>query len=316
MFDKVNEGRIINERAWKRYRRLIENASYTGYTEKHHILPKAKDCWPEYAKNPENIVNLSARAHFIAHLLLSRALGGSQIAAFVLMVRRKAKGRTAKHRETVRVNSRLYDEERNRLREYHSRHQKNRVTVVDGNGYRFKVSLDDPRIASGELVKYQPRTKGVRYTNGKTTIYVKHGEPIPDGFYHHNHGKAAYLVNGERVRLRTDDPLVLSGEAVAASKGRTVSEENKKRARALLKGTVCVRLIATGEVVRVKKDELKNMCQGTWEHITKKGHKKSRTEAYVEVAKNRPRLCCIQCGREVPVNIFGRYHGEKCKWQK
>lgn len=316
MFDKVNEGRIIDKRAWKRYRRLIEKASYNGYTEKHHILPKAKDCWPEFAKNPENIVRLSARAHFIAHLLLSRALGGSQIAAFVLMVRRKAEGRTAIHRADIMVNSRLYEVERKRLRDYHSRHQKNRVTVVDGNGSRFKVSLDDPRIASGELVKYHPRPKGTKYTNGETTVYVKHGEAIPEGFLHHNHGKATYLVNGVRVRLRTDDPLVLSGEAVAASKGRAVSEENKRRSRALLKGTVCVRLVASGDVVRVRKEELQTMCSGTWEHVTKKGHKKSRTEAYVEVAKNRPRLCCIQCGREVPVNIFGRYHGEKCKWMK
>lgn len=316
MFDKVNEGRIIDKRAWKRYRQLIENASYNGYTEKHHILPKAKDCWPEFAKNPENIVRLSARAHFIAHLLLSRALGGSQIAAFVLMVRRKAEGRTAIHRADIMVNSRLYEAERKRLCDYHSRHQKNRVTVVDGNGSRFKVSLDDPRIASGELVKYRPRPKGTQYTNGETTVFVKRGEAIPEGFFHHNHGKAAYIVNGERVRLSTDDPLVLSGKAVAASKGRTVSEENRRRARALLKGTVCVRLVASGDVVRVRKEELQTMSSDTWEHVTKKGHKKSRTEAYVEVAKNRPRLCCIQCGRVVPVNIFGRYHGEKCKWMK
>lgn len=316
MFNKIEENRIIDKRAWKRYKKLIENASYSGYTEKHHILPKAKDCWPEYAKEPENIVRLSARAHFIAHLLLSRALGGSQISAFVLMVRRKAEGRTAERRKDVKVNSRLYEVERKRLKEYQSKHQKNKVTVVDANGSRFKVSVDDPRIASGELIKYQPKTKGTQYTNGQTTIYVRRGEPIPDGFYHHNSGKAAYIVNGKRVQLRIDDPLVLSGEAVAESKGRTVSDENKKRSRDLLKGKVCVRMVATGEVVRVKKEELQIMDPTTWAPTTKKGYKISRTDAFVEAAKNRARLCCIQCGRNVPVNIFGRYHGEKCKWQR
>lgn len=206
--------------------------------------------------------------------------------------------------------------ERKRLKYHLSETLKNRVTVVDENGSRFKVSVDDPRIASGELVKFSTKTKGTRYTNGTETIYIAHGAPIPEGFFHHNAGKAVYVVDGERVRLRTDDPLVLSGKAVAESKGRTVSEENRRQARDLRKGTVCVRLTASGEVVRVRKDELPNMDPSTWEHTARKGHKIARTDAYVKAAKNRARLCCIQCGREVPVNIFGRYHGEKCKWQK
>lgn len=189
MFIKIDKTRIIDKRAWKRYRKLIENASYYGYTEKHHILPKAKDCWPEFAKDPKNIVRLSARVHFVAHLLLSRALGGSQISAFVLMVRRKADGRTAERRKDVKVNRRLYEVERKRLKEYQSEHQKNKVTVVDANGSRFKVSVDDPRIARGELMKYQPKTKGTKCTNSQTTIYVRRGELIPEGFYHHNRGR-------------------------------------------------------------------------------------------------------------------------------
>lgn len=239
MFNKNDETRILDRIAW----RHIENASYSGYTEKHHILPKAKDCWPEYAKEPDNIVRLSARAHFIAHLLLSRALGGSQISAFVLMVRRKAEGRTAEHRKNVKVNSRLYEVERQRLKDHLSLLQTNKVTVVDKNGSRFRVSKDDPRIASGELVKFYTATKGTQYTDGQTTIYVKRGEPVPDGFYHHNTGKASYIVKGRNMRLRTDDPLVLSGEAVAVSKGRRVSEENRRRARELTSGTKLVRMV-------------------------------------------------------------------------
>lgn len=316
MFDKIDETRILDIRAWRRYRKLIENASYSGYTEKHHILPKAKDCWPEYANEHENIVRLSARAHFIAHLLLSRALGGSQISAFVLMVRRKAEGKTAERRKNVKVNSRLYDVERQRLKDHLSLLQTNKVTVVDKNGSRFRVSKDDPRIASGELVKFYTATKGTQYTDGQTTIYIKRGEPVPDGFYHHNTGKASYIVNGRHMRLRTDDPLVLSGEAVAVSKGRRVSEENRRRARELTSGTKLVRMVPSGEIRRFTRDEIASLPVGSWEDLVKKGHKKSRTEAYVEAAKNRARLCCIKCGREVPVNIFGRYHGEKCKWQK
>ncbi len=56
-----------------------------GYTEKHHICPRAKDLFPEYksfTKNPWNGVVLTARQHFIAHWMLWKAYGGSQSFAF------------------------------------------------------------------------------------------------------------------------------------------------------------------------------------------------------------------------------------------
>lgn len=225
-------------------------------------------------------------------------------------------GKTAERRKNVKVNSRLYEVERQRLKDHLSSLQTNKVTVVDKNGSRFRVSKDDPRIASLELVKFYSATKGTQYTDGQTTIYIKRGEPVPNGFYHHNTGKASYIVNGQHMRLRTDDPLVLSGEAVAVSKGRRVSEENRRRSRELTSGTKLVRMVPSGEIRRFTRDEIASLPVGSWEDLVKKGHKKSRTEAYVEAAKHRARLCCIQCWREVPVNIFGRYHGEKCKWQK
>lgn len=42
-----------------------------AYAEKHHILPKS--LYPEYEHDPRNIICLSAKEHYIAHLLLYRA---------------------------------------------------------------------------------------------------------------------------------------------------------------------------------------------------------------------------------------------------
>lgn len=53
----------------KIYTNLIENCKnkeYLEYTEKHHIIPKCMGG----TDGPENIVELSAREHFIAHMLL------------------------------------------------------------------------------------------------------------------------------------------------------------------------------------------------------------------------------------------------------
>lgn len=45
---------------------------YDGYTEKHHIIPKSLGG----SNEPENLVRLSAKEHFICHLLLTKMTEG------------------------------------------------------------------------------------------------------------------------------------------------------------------------------------------------------------------------------------------------
>jgi len=100
-----------------RYIRFIErcqikNIGYTGYTEDHHICPKADDMFPEYmsfAKHPWNCISLSTRQHVIAHWILWKAYPGvvSVQNAFWLM---------SHTRDGIKLNSRILS----KLREEHS----------------------------------------------------------------------------------------------------------------------------------------------------------------------------------------------------
>ncbi len=59
----------------KHYNKLIDRATnrlLESYTEKHHIIPKCMDG----SNDIENIVQLTAREHFVAHLLLAKIHGG------------------------------------------------------------------------------------------------------------------------------------------------------------------------------------------------------------------------------------------------
>lgn len=65
-----------------RYFRFIElcqnqnNVAIPAYSEKHHILPKTKELFPEYKdfkENPWNKVVLTYRQHCIAHYMLMKA---------------------------------------------------------------------------------------------------------------------------------------------------------------------------------------------------------------------------------------------------
>jgi hypothetical protein len=61
----------IQNKYAKTYFRIIDRAQYrilTGYTERHHIIPRSLGG----TDDPTNIVVLSAREHYICHLLLTK----------------------------------------------------------------------------------------------------------------------------------------------------------------------------------------------------------------------------------------------------
>lgn len=96
----------------KHYDLLIEKAKtriLEGYVERHHIIPK---CFGG-SNEPENLVNLTAKEHFIAHLLLykmqsSKRKRHQMLTAVVMM-----KGKHMK-------NSRLFEQARIDFSKMHS----------------------------------------------------------------------------------------------------------------------------------------------------------------------------------------------------
>ena len=87
---------------------IIERAksrTISGYTEKHHIIPKSLGG----SNSKGNLVALTAREHFVCHLLLTKMTEGDArnkmlSAVFYLTGRGKAK-----ERDNVIKNSRLYE---------------------------------------------------------------------------------------------------------------------------------------------------------------------------------------------------------------
>ena len=61
--------------------RATQRVCVNGYVERHHILPKALGG----SDDSSNLVALTAREHFVAHLLLARIYGGSMWHAVTIM---------------------------------------------------------------------------------------------------------------------------------------------------------------------------------------------------------------------------------------
>jgi hypothetical protein len=82
---------------------------------------------------------------------------------------------------------------------------KGTVSVKDKEGNKLRVSMNDPRYLSGELngttFGVPPRNKGtVCYTNGTKNIYIGKQDDVPDGFY------AGSIRKGRKMRVNIQCP--------------------------------------------------------------------------------------------------------------
>ena len=86
------------ERYLKRYLKYVKLCEtqildYNEKTEMHHILPKAKDMFPEFSnfkKFPENMLKVTARQHIFCHILLAKMFPSSkscQSAIFQMLIK-------------------------------------------------------------------------------------------------------------------------------------------------------------------------------------------------------------------------------------
>jgi hypothetical protein len=91
---------------YSRYIKFIETRKLRTipeetYTERHHIVPISLGG----SDDEVNIICLTAREHFIAHLILWKAYSGSMLNAFILMAHAKGKGQD----RYVKLNARQFE---------------------------------------------------------------------------------------------------------------------------------------------------------------------------------------------------------------
>lgn len=140
-----------------------KNKGFEGYTEKHHICPKAKDMFPEYTdlkENPWNCAILTARQHFIAHTMLCKVYKGvySVVSAAWAM----------KHKNGMMMTSRAYEKLKLDFSRISSEAQKDICTLKDESGNIIKIHKDD--------LKRFPNLKGLSY--GKVTVKDLYGNTM------------------------------------------------------------------------------------------------------------------------------------------
>lgn len=194
--------------------------------EKHHILPKS--LFPEYKDDRNNICSLSPRAHYIAHVILTKAFPESkemQTALWFMMNTRD-----------VKYSSKQYE----KSKIYHSKYSskimskamKGKTTYVDDQGNRYHLDTNDEKIEELGLVH---RSKGMcTFTDGCNNYYLNTSDPIINelNLKSVNEGKTnisshirmkdmVYVKdnNGEVHHVSITDPRYTNGDLFHINKG-------------------------------------------------------------------------------------------------
>lgn len=171
---------MINQLYINRYNNFIESRKNRiipneTYVEIHHIIPVSLGG----LSDKENLIVLTAREHYIAHWILSKAYHGKMDYAFWMM----NLSTNDKHKRYK--NSYIYEKEREYISEKLSKSMKGRIYCID---------LETKNVVLVSLAEYY-QYKDIKF------------ESI-------NKGKSVYIINGVKKRLSTNDPRIESGEAV------------------------------------------------------------------------------------------------------
>lgn len=217
----------------KIYNSLVDkgkNRKLTGYTETHHIIPKCvggtNDKW--------NLVKLTAREHFICHLLLCEIYPENMKLRFALWNMCNVK---RNYQNRFKVNSRLYD----LIRKEYS------INVSGVNNPRFGKKLTDEQknqISLSRIGKYggeknsfygkkhSERTKEILR---KKSSEKKHTEEAKEKMsISHKHKLWYFNDNGKHLRTFPDDPRIINegwkkGRIGGKELSRLANEKRKEK---------------------------------------------------------------------------------------
>ncbi len=168
-----------NDRLINRYLTFIQKCqevSVNGYTESHHILPRSMSG----SNEPSNLIKLSARCHYIAHLLLAKATNHPKMIKALHKMTFSVAGDVQR---SYKISSRNYEYLRKAHAKVVSDYSKNTVVVKElatNIVKRIEKSLFDQY----KNVKYQAISKGVKHSvesNLRRSVAAKKPRTVKQG---------------------------------------------------------------------------------------------------------------------------------------
>jgi ribosomal protein S27AE len=320
---------LIESKYSRCYDRLIKKAqlrgTITGYKETHHIIPLCMGG----KNNKSNLVQLTAREHYISHALLWKmkfeGIHGSKMAyAFNTFINKMVtKVRGVHH--TYKISSRMYET----FRKHYSQILKEKY-ARDGANFKGKKHSDESKRVIGEKSRLKE---------------FKRGPENPQWGKKQNISSETRAQRSERLKSMWADPefkeMMMAKRRVffETPKGIKQREATSKRTKGVKMDPVIVEKSASKRRGRKGTDlfseqALKNMREGNLNKIYTPEGKQRQIENSRRVGQRpksesfkkqvsvwmtgikRPTKTCDHCGKTCVVANHNRWHGNNCKLKK
>jgi hypothetical protein len=190
---------MIENKYSKLYHKITSNAkkrSTEGYTELHHIIPQSMGG----SNDKENLVDLTAREHFICHWLLIKMTEGEDRSKMLYALNGMKAENRYQQRYHTKITARVYEKYRIEHAENHSKRMKGRPAKNKG------IPMSDDQ---KQLLREKAKAN---HANGK--VYSKESQQ-----------KRIAKVLGQK---RTDETKRLMSLASKGKPKGPMSEEQKK----------------------------------------------------------------------------------------
>lgn len=301
--------------------RIIEK---NAYTETHHIVPRSWSDDLRYDKN--NLILLTAREHFIAHLILSHTEDSYMEYAFWGFCNQLS----GDIKREYKINSIFYENAKKTFSENHS--GKNHPLFNKHHTENTKIKMSK---SHKDMMTAFSRDK-------KEYVYISKEEFKKNrkNYKSLTEGKSTYIdAFGKRYSLSKNDDLVKDGFVIPIRCGYTHSEKTKqKMSQNGIKGRRLIQNPISKETRYIKKDEklpdgwIFGLTEDSKDEIKKKrketfskckwitnGIDNKRTYNYNNLEKGWylgrtfKKMLCPYCNKWFDILNFSQSHGEKCK---
>lgn len=315
------------------YENLIlksKNRELVGYTEKHHIIPRSFDG----INDQSNIAILTAREHYIAHLLLWKMkfpepYNGKMAMAFKTFFSRTGSQSRMKYHD-YNLNSRIYE----KVKIDAAKYQSENFSGENASWYGRKHT-DESKKLIGEKSKLKTFRSG--------PDHPQWGKKMPPGF-----SEKISAINKEKwadpewrakqveIRKEVSNRPEIKENTSVKNKERWASMEPEVRSLLLKKtvlkvaesrrGKTWEEIYTPEQIDRMQNSIVNRIITDDAKARIQAGREKGCRAPMPEHVKlqmslrftgiKRPTKICIHCGKEAVVSNINRWHNDNCKEKK
>jgi hypothetical protein len=243
------------------------------YTEKHHIIPKSLG-----GNNSENnLVDLTAREHFICHLLLPKMLTGINKRNMSFAIWAMLNRDHSKNKSRYKVNSYRYE------------------------SIKKQVAGAISQLHKGKTVSTETRAKQSAKATGRISP---------------NKGKSMSEDQKNKLSIAHKGKIIAPETVAKISESRKHyqhSEETKQKISAANQGKTVVISEETKQKISNSLKGRPNANKGKPAHNRGIPHSPKTIIKFKQAHQTREKILCPHCSKLIAKCSFSRWHGDNCK---